>query len=76
MCSYCLVSESDEVVCKEFCHKGWDAGYELEYADFVSAVLDGVPLAAGAESALGDLLVTEAMVAADKEMAWVSVSQL
>lgn len=36
---------------------------------------DGAPLAAGAGSALEDLMVTEAMMAADAEMAWVSVGK-
>lgn len=66
--------DSDEVTCKEICKEGWDAGYVHEYADFVAAVLDGRPLAAGAESALQDLRVTEAMVQSDKEMAWVGVA--
>ena len=41
--------------------------------DFVAAVLDGKALDAGPESAMADLGVTEAMVAASKQMAWVGV---
>ena len=41
--------------------------------DFVAAVLDGKALDAGPESAMADLGVTEAMVEASKQMAWVGV---
>ena len=66
-------NESEEVVCTEFCHAGWDAGYAHEYADFVRATLDGSKLAAGPDSALQDLRVTEAMVQSDKDAKWISV---
>ena len=68
------VGESDQVVCREFCHAGWDAGYEHEYAAFVSAALDGSELEANAYSALQDLRVTEAMVRSDKEAKWIEVA--
>lgn len=51
------------------------AGYALEYADFVAACLDGTPLVAGAESALADLKVVEAMCRAEEQSgAWARVS--
>jgi predicted dehydrogenase len=31
--------EEGKTVVKEFCHQGWDAGYRLEYADFIAAVV-------------------------------------
>lgn len=65
--------DSDQVVCKEFCHEGWNAGYEREYVDFVRAALDGKALAAGPDSALRDLKVTEAMVQSDAAASWIAV---
>ena len=68
------VGESGQVVCHEFCHAGWDAGYAHEYAAFVSATLDGSELEANADSALQDLRVTEAMVRSDQEAKWIDVA--
>ena len=63
----------EETVVREFCKQGWDAGYAGEYSAFVAAVLDGAPLRGGeAESALRDLEVVVAMVAADEAHNWVA----
>ena len=68
------VGDSDQVVSTEFCHAGWDVGYQREYADFVHATLSGSPPQSSAHSALMDLRVTEAMVQSDREAKWIDVA--
>lgn len=69
---YTVAADGKTVLEKEVCHEGWNASYALEYENFVAACLDGTPLAAEASSALADLKVIEAMVAAHKTKAWVN----
>src|SRR5262245_47729706 len=53
---------------------GYLQSYEAEFADFVSAVLDGTPLAAPPESALGELRLALAMYRSAETKQWEKVS--
>jgi UDP-N-acetyl-2-amino-2-deoxyglucuronate dehydrogenase len=53
---------------------GYLQSYEAEFADFVSAVRDGTPLAAPPESALGELRLALAMYRSAETKQWEKVS--
>lgn len=59
-----------ETAVAELCHRGWDAGYEGEYADFVAAILDGTPCQGLVSEALEDLRVVAALFKAAEAGQW------
>ena len=63
----------DRPVKERICDRGWDAGYEGEYIDFVGAVLDGNPSDGTIDEAIKDLKVVIALFDASKNSEWVSI---